>query len=120
MREHKYRTWDKIENKMYFSDIIWWIDASKSYSMFSSEYHRLSLELSDLMDYIGLKDKNNIEIYEGDLIIQQDYTEPLEVYFCECCACFKARLNGFANIERIRGGECEVIGNIYENAELLK
>ena len=72
------------------------------------------------MQYIGLKDKNGKEIYEGDII-----------------ECFGNYNKGIYIIDFYEGGfrpfadsddglpyphpeECEVIGNIYENLELLK
>ena len=123
MREIKFKIYSKItyddkENK--------WLYLTLNNLMVNNptlieKFNDCIMRGSKWLQYTGLKDKNGVEIFEGDLIIQQDYTEPLEVYFCEdCCACFRARLNGFANIERIRGGECEIIGNVYNNPELLK
>ena len=63
----------------------------------------------DLMQFTGLKDKNGKEIYEGD-IVRQDYDNALcEVKFISgCFSPFK------------HDGQFVVIGNIYENPELLK
>lgn len=73
-----------------------------------------------LMQYTGLKDKNMKEIYEGD-IISLDGGEPFPIIFED--AAFKIDL--FTNqcpqhIGQERAKRFIVIGNIYENPELLK
>ncbi|BAH07968.1 YopX family protein [Clostridium kluyveri] len=84
-----------------------------------------------LMQYTGLKDKNGVEIYEGDILhieienwhIKGDIIASGNevVEYQECC--FGViwgyhrdfiKLNGFTNTT------FEVIGNIYSNPELLK
>lgn len=92
----------------------------------SSEY----LEDIKLMQYTGLKDKNSVEIYEGDILqcddVSADYQLHAKVYWDEEEAIYKADRSG-------DGETCEfelwailqehqfvdVIGNIYENPELL-
>lgn len=77
------------------------------------------IDRTTVSQYTGLRDKNGKGIYEFYLIKQQDYKEPLEIYFCDDCAGFRARLKGYGNTELIKD-DCEIIGNIYENPELLK
>ena len=89
-----------------------------------------------LMQYTGLKDKNGKEIYEGDLIkfteIDEDScfgredTEVVEVKWLEDIAQFRAifksgrRTELHFVVQLPTVVSCEIIGNIYENPELLK
>lgn len=69
--------------------------------------------------YIGLKDKNSKEIYEGDIVLTDEANWIAQViYRRDCFMCIGLDGKGFScecNWEKF-----EVIGNIYENPELLK
>jgi len=82
-----------------------------------------------LMQYTGLKDKNGKEIYEGDIInfnIQDyrglDHFYKSEVYYWGSCFSCDTGESCLINLDTIiaEDDEIEIIGNIYENPELLK
>ena len=74
-----------------------------------------------VMFYTGLKDKNGKEIYEGN-IIDWGGLRPLKITFRDCA--FRAEGFGSQDVLNLtqEGATAfaEVIGNIYENPELLK
>lgn len=72
-----------------------------------------------LMQYTGLKDKNENEIYEGDIVTDDSTIFEIKWYkggfdFNRLSGCYQSPYFG-DNCSRM-----EIIGNIYENKELLK
>lgn len=82
----------------------------------------------NIVQYIGLKDKTGREIYEGDIIDDRSaasYHTPYAIYYCENNIRFcggRGKSHSFhTNWPDKELEECfTVIGNIYENPELLK
>jgi uncharacterized phage protein (TIGR01671 family) len=126
MREIKFRAWDKKENKMQqVVQILYGHEASNyplSVDFFRSVKSRLIKDI-ELMQYTGLKDKNGKEIYEGDILffgsVDEGCGDTYEVMWVKNG--FKARWihTGKEYFEEL-DDTFEVIGNIYENKELLK
>ncbi len=121
MREIKFRAWyarKKSPGTMSYYPVL----VRNREDVWTTEYP----ETAVLMQYTGLKDKNGKEIYEGDICRYQEWLQP--------------DLKGECQIHKIKFGYCsfdfgdcplyewldeegnidiEVIGNIYENPELL-
>ena len=113
MREIKFRAWDKEEQEMLDWDKFFNLDIAQVFESKGSwgVYP---------MQYTGLKDKNDIEIYEGDILSYFGFK--YEVIFEE--SAFGWYEDGlFYSFAELAIGEIartDVVGNKYENPELAK
>jgi hypothetical protein len=75
----------------------------------------------EIMQFSGLKDKNGKEIYEADILGTGEQRATMvfstDVMQDGTSNCFGS---GFFPEADIDPSDCEIIGNIYENPELLK
>lgn len=119
----RFRVLDKRTNSFYNSfgenNCILYLNCNKNGSIEISEYN----ENYELMQSTGLFDKNGVEIFEGDVVKykKSGYSKVEEVRF-EHGAFIAGYHTGSSTRKRpklIRGDRLEVIGNIYQNKELL-
>ena len=110
-RTIKFRAWDKTLNKIHSWSTI--------------ENHFTLEELLDdnffeAMQYTGLKDKNGVEIYEGDILSYFGFE--YEVTFEESAFGWSedGQFYAFAEMAIDEIEKTKIIGNIYENPELVK
>ena len=71
-----------------------------------------------ICQYTGLKDKNGKEIYEGDILHGEFYGYPFPCIETFTVKWHKADAGFLANY--FNNAKCEVIGNIFDNPELLE
>lgn len=73
----------------------------------------------DIMQYTGLLDKNGSEIYEGDIVKCADEIG-IVLYFGANFQVNWDPVSTYATYLFLCAKDSEIIGNIYENPELLK
>ena len=124
-REIKFRAWLKEEKKMVNVETIDFTDKSMQYleknEIIDAYLLRTTfLEDIELMQYTGINDKNGVEIYEGDIIICKYGPEiMMEVKWIDEGFRTLGKYNGDNYVGYVKNS-AEVIGNIYENPELLE
>ena len=125
MREIKFRAWHK--GKKIIGEVLG-IDILHKEIFFSNEdvdcYEHIDFKDIELMQYTGLKDKNNKEVYEGDIVkLRANHGIGVIKYYDEWGAFvveyIKPRPLTVLGMNYYKE-DIEILGNIYENPELIK
>lgn len=132
MREIKFRAWHKQDGYMILPEHCESFDINftpKGYDGFSFDIRYKgsggvlgSHKHIELMQYTGLKDRNGKEIYEGD-ICKKTYgssTPVFTVAYHDARGMFIMQDGYNEPLYTVNNSMVEIIGNIYENPELLK
>ena len=139
MRENKYRAWDEDVEVMLYSDqdyddysfgfdkgkVICWKRVTIAQTQDESAYD-IGEAIENVMQYIGLKDKNgkDLDWWEGD-IVKKNNGHLAEIIFCD--GCFLGKWIGWDDLPMFhfnnkgqRPKWFEKISNIHEHPELLE
>ena len=118
MREIKFRAYDKELNKM-----IGWDFIKKVRNL----QKLLSLNHVVVMQYTGLKDKNGVKICDGDIVRAEYFGEESREYIHQqiyykkeyCMFVIGSCEEDEENLTDEISSNIEIVGNIYENGNLL-
>ena len=126
----KYRAWDKLTNKMFPVGIIDYTLRSVYIEEPNGLYVERDFDDIELMQFTGLKDKNGKEVFEGDFIKDSEdfiaqviYDEKYVGFGLDYQPAFKDIKGLTVTFDELKNeyqNTFEVIGNIWEDGELLK
>ncbi|HGF7917601.1 YopX family protein [Enterococcus faecium] len=132
----KFRAWDKRKNVIRDVAVLHFTKNGKTnfieYWINPTELKSYHVRNIDLMQSTGLKDKNSIEIFEGDIVLvnvsngfdhlvnEKTVVQESEFHSGLICKSLASGMEHRVFKHKKMDYEYEVIGNIYENSELLE
>ena len=90
---------------------------------YNPRYFSVVVNPESVGQFTGMTDKNGTKIFEGDIVKEQykAYERIYNVFWDEDYFVFRAKSKDYSyHLDEIIPSHCEVIGNVFENKELLK
>jgi uncharacterized phage protein (TIGR01671 family) len=124
MREIKFKAWLKDEQKMvnvasidFRIEEIAYVEQRTIDNIQHAWYEYRDFNEIELLEYTGFKDKNGKKIFEGNIVVTP--TRKGRVQFIWKGWYFHTTTNSFVELHNVTN-IIEIIGNVYENPELLE
>jgi len=124
MRETKFRAYHKERKEMFEIASIDFEEKKAALSNGIIKLLNVDSKQFELLQYTGLKDKNDKEIYEGDILFFRDENMKYIVVWQDTAFIIKS-IEIRKYLEKMCWLDdteicCEIVGNIYENKKLLE
>lgn len=129
MKEIKFRAWNKLANKMYSHKKLEEMLVNLTKNDFIAGIFLPLNSDNEIMQYTGLNDKNGNEIYEGDILKGTTKGNSDEILAITYVKWDRGQFDLFTEMASdswedalfnyMQFFDVEVMGNIYENPELL-
>jgi uncharacterized phage protein (TIGR01671 family) len=123
MKEIKFKAWDKEFKQIVDITGINWMNGTCQLTRQASDEYWHKIEDFILMEYTGLKDKNGVEIYKG-YIVTTNTGKNMVIGWSDRFASFVIEREDWVFQhyfgESMESEDCEIVGDIYQNPELLK
>jgi uncharacterized phage protein (TIGR01671 family) len=131
MREIKFRVWNKTSEEFTFFDSpIFTLLPNKQYPVAfhnCSDTKRMLGGYGEIEQFAGKQDRNNDDVYEGDIVLYWDDSNEQQIGICQWCdvSCAFGLCAIDGDDEGNQDGDMnrkpiQVIGNIHQNPELLE